>query len=65
LRLSEETEERIVSETEGLSYAYLKELFLSSVMQWMASPGTEGVASILIGRVAALSEEMKSTKAAD
>jgi AAA+ superfamily predicted ATPase len=63
LNLSEETEERIVSETEGFSYAYLKELFVSSVMQWMASPAAEDMASILMSRVAALREEMKSAKA--
>src|SRR5438132_8706653 len=44
LRLSKEEMEKITAATEGFSFAYLKELFLSSKMCWIANPqqGTMG-----------------------
>lgn len=37
LRLSEEVIEQVVQQTDSFSFAYLKELFLSATMQWMAT----------------------------
>ena len=37
LRLSETAGAEVVGQTEGFSFAYMKELFLSSMMQWMAA----------------------------
>jgi AAA+ superfamily predicted ATPase len=39
LRLSEKTGAELAQQTEGFSFAYLKELFLSSMLQWMTSGG--------------------------
>ncbi|HKY27241.1 MAG TPA: ATP-binding protein [Pyrinomonadaceae bacterium] len=40
LRLSTDVSVKVVRDTEGFSFAYLKELFLSSMMQWMGSGRT-------------------------
>jgi SpoVK/Ycf46/Vps4 family AAA+-type ATPase len=37
LRLSDEVIEKVVQQTENFSFAYLKELFLSTTMQWMST----------------------------
>jgi AAA+ superfamily predicted ATPase len=37
LRVSSETASVLVEKTEGFSFAYLKELFVASVTQWIAS----------------------------
>jgi len=65
LNLSEEAEQRIVNDTGAFSYAYLKEFFVSSVMQWMANQGAEDLVSVLTTRIAALRKEMRSGKAAE
>lgn len=39
LSISEQGVSRLVRQTEGFSFAYLKELFLSSMMQWMSYRG--------------------------
>jgi len=57
LRLSDEEIEKIAEASEGFSYAYLKELFLSSMMAWMAAPGA-GMAQTMLGQVEALRAQM-------
>ena len=39
LRLSDQGITNLVQDTEGFSFAYIKELFLSSMMNWMATRG--------------------------
>lgn len=58
LRVSESVTTEVVQQTEGFSFAYMKELFLSSMMQWMATTGGKSMDGIILGQVAQLREQM-------
>ena len=58
LRLSEEIAAEVVRRTEGFSFAYMKELFLSSMMQWMATTGGVPMDGIILGQAVQLREQM-------
>lgn len=60
LRLSEPTLAKLAKATDGFSFAYLKELFLSSMMHWMAQSGNERMDGVMLSRVAVLREQMIS-----
>ena len=47
--------------TTNFSFAYLKELFLSSMMQWIGSAEEGNMEQTLIGQVDVLREQMVST----
>ena len=57
MRLSREAEEALVKLTEGFSFAYLKELFLSSMMQWMEARVRGGMDGIALARAEILREQ--------
>jgi len=59
LRPSEAGLAEVVVRTEGFSFAYLKELFLSAMMRWIASPGDRAMDAILLE----LSESLRSQMA--
>ena len=61
LRLSEAAAAQIAEQTEGFSFAYLKELFLSAMMRWIATaqPGT--MEQVMGEQVDVLREQMVST----
>jgi len=65
LQLSPEGIGRISELTADFSFAYLKELFLSSMMQWIATPGQSTMEQVMMGKVAALREQMVSGYALD
>ena len=50
LRLSESAARKVAQQTEGFSFAHLKELFLSSMMQWMATNQTVSMDEIILGQ---------------
>jgi AAA+ superfamily predicted ATPase len=58
LRLSELSLPKVVEATDGFSFAYLKELFLSSMMQWMAEMGRGAMDAVMMNRAAVLREQM-------
>lgn len=58
LRLSEPSLPRLVEATDGFSFAYLKELFLSSMMQWIAESGSGKMDAVMLNRVIVLREQM-------
>ena len=60
MRISERIMTEIVSQTEGFSFAYMKELFLSSMMQWMSAPEPKSIEAIIADRVARLRDQMSS-----
>ena len=60
LRLSKPVLTKLVEATDGFSFAYLKELFLSSMMHWMAQSGNERMDAVMLSRVAVLREQMDS-----
>jgi AAA+ superfamily predicted ATPase len=60
LQLSDNGRRELVEATEGFSYAYLKELFLSSMMQWMAKSGSVSMDKIVVGQVEVLRKQISS-----
>jgi AAA+ superfamily predicted ATPase len=62
LRLSEAAVREVIEQTAGFSFAYLKELFLSSMMQWMAVTGGISMDQIILGQATQLREQATSAK---
>ncbi|MDX1933283.1 MAG: ATP-binding protein [Capsulimonadales bacterium] len=61
LRLTETGLREIAAETEEFSFAYLKELFVSSIMQWInTSTGERAMDAIMRGQATLLREQMSS-----
>lgn len=61
LRLSEEGTAKMSELTEGFSFAYLKELFLSSKMRWIAKAQQGKMEEVMTEQVNKLREQMRST----
>lgn len=61
LRLTLDGISQVVDLTEGFSYAYLKELFLSSMMRWIASPAADAMDTIMFAQASLLREQMASS----
>jgi AAA+ superfamily predicted ATPase len=64
LRLSEEGVAKISELTSDFSFAYLKELFLSSKMRWIAHPQQGTMEQVMIEQVDKLREQMLSANTA-
>ncbi|HEU5458926.1 MAG TPA: ATP-binding protein, partial [Pyrinomonadaceae bacterium] len=62
LRVSHAAAQKVVSETEGFSFAYLKELFVAAMVQWMSSGGNGSMDDVLIAQTELLRTQMKSKK---
>jgi AAA+ superfamily predicted ATPase len=52
--------EHVAAGTKGFSFAYLKELFLSSMMRWMAEPESSVMDEVLLEQIVALRSQMIS-----
>lgn len=63
LRLSDEGMNVLSELTEGFSFAYLKELFLSSMMRWIATSKQGSMEQEMTGQVNVLREQMISASA--
>lgn len=61
LRLSETAAAEVVGQTEGFSFAYMKELFLSSIMQWMARAAGGSMDEIVMCQAVQLREHMATS----
>lgn len=62
MRLSDAGLAEVVAETEGFSFAYLKELFMSSMMQWMSAPQSRGMEAVMRERVPVLRAQMSQAQ---
>lgn len=60
MRISGAARAEVVARTEEFSFAYLKELFLSAMMQWMSAAGAGGMDAVILERAARLREQMSS-----
>ncbi len=60
LRLSVEAVARVAEATEGFSFAYLKELFLSSMMRWIALSQSQNMDVLMTAQIETLREQMVS-----
>jgi AAA+ superfamily predicted ATPase len=58
MRVTEKSVARVVKETEDFSFAYLKELFVTSMIQWLSSDGSGRMDEVLIGQTALLRKQM-------
>ncbi|MBG1265746.1 AAA family ATPase [Nostoc sp. WHI] len=58
MRLSDEAVSKIITLTDGFSFAYLKELFLSSMIRWMGTLETGAMEKIMLSQVTILREQM-------
>ncbi|MEH2270050.1 MAG: AAA family ATPase [Nostoc sp.] len=61
MRVSDQALSQIVAQTDGFSFAYLEELFKSSIMRWIGVKSTGAMDTIILDQVAALREQMSST----
>lgn len=62
LRISDATAPLVVNQTEGFSFAYLKELFVSAMVQWMSNDGKTPMNEVILGQVALLRSQMNDKK---
>jgi AAA+ superfamily predicted ATPase len=62
LRLTETDMQIIVDQTGGFSYAYLKELWLSSIMTWLNAPEKPGMGQVMTKVVSALRLQMNDNE---
>lgn len=60
VQLSTEAVTSIATETQGFSFAYLKELVLSALMRWIASPQPDILDKLLLEQVGVLRQQMTS-----
>ncbi len=60
LKLSDVEVAEIVTLTDGFSFAYLKELFLSALMRWISNSRRESMASVMREQCGILREQMNS-----
>lgn len=60
MQLCAESTRSIAEQTEGFSFAYLKELFLSTMVRWMDTPVAEGLGGIMHEHVALLRDQMSA-----
>ncbi len=60
-RLTPGGEAEAAEKSEGFSFAYLKELFLSSLMAWIATPPPRTMDAVLLGQLASLRDQMETT----
>jgi ATP-dependent 26S proteasome regulatory subunit len=60
LRLSPEVISFVAETTEGFSFAYLKELFLSAMMRWIGLPEAGAMDGVMREQVEVLREQMAS-----
>lgn len=60
LRVSDWCAKRVVQRTEGFSFAYLKELFVASMVQWMSSGRNRSMDDVILAQTDLLREQMKS-----
>ncbi len=60
--MSEKAVAEVVGATEGFSFAYLKELFIASMVQWVSEGRSKSMDQILLGQTDMLREQMKIKK---
>jgi len=60
LHLSHRVRPALVGQTEGFSFAYLKELCVSSMMQWITLSGASSMDEVVLYQASLLREQMRS-----
>ncbi|HEU4432984.1 MAG TPA: ATP-binding protein [Pyrinomonadaceae bacterium] len=60
LQVSEKGAAQVVAATEGFSFAYLKELFVASMVQWMSEDRSKPMDQVLLAQTELLRKQMKN-----
>jgi ATP-dependent 26S proteasome regulatory subunit len=60
MRITDEEIETLARETDGFSFAYLKELFLSAMIRWMRTREAGAMISVLVAQLGTLREQMQT-----
>jgi len=60
MRLTEKGAAQVVSETHDFSFAYLKELFVTSMVQWISSGGSGSMDEVLRAQTKLLRSQMNT-----
>lgn len=60
LRADDEQLARLAERTDGFSFAYVKELFVSSMMRWIADGRTREFGAVLLSQIEPLRAQMRS-----
>jgi len=58
VRVTESAAKEVVRGTEGFSFAYLKELFVTAMVQWISVGGKGSMDSVLLSQTKALRSQM-------
>ena len=61
MRVTERGAREVVRGTEGFSFAYLKELFVTAMVQWLTSDGNGPMDSVLLSQTKALRSQMNQS----
>ena len=64
LRVSSTAAFAIVKQTKSFSFAYLKELFVGSMMQWMSNAGKTSMDEVVLAQVISLRRQMSTEEVA-
>lgn len=64
LRVDAQTQQTLANHTEGFSFAYIKELFVSSLMKWISCQPNEPMASILQAQCTLLQSQIETIQQA-
>ncbi len=62
LRVTQSGAAAVVRKTENFSFAYLKELFVASMAQWMSTGGTEVMDEVILSQAKLLRRQMSARK---
>jgi AAA+ superfamily predicted ATPase len=62
LRVSQSGAAELVRETEGFSFAYMKELFIASMMQWMSAGGNSSMDEVILAEMRLLRAQVNLKK---
>jgi ATP-dependent Zn protease len=61
LRVSERATPTLLKETVGFSFAYLKELFVASMAQWMSTSGKTSMDEVVLAQVKSLRAQISDS----
>jgi AAA+ superfamily predicted ATPase len=63
MRITDDEVERLTRDTDGFSFAYLKELFLSAMIRWIRTRAAGQMFPVLLSQLATLREQMRTDPA--
>jgi len=63
MRVTEESMARVVNETQDFSFAYLKELFVTSMIHWLSAGSSGSMDEVILGQTELLRSQMNTKKA--